>query len=165
MTANPVLKTEPDIVMRAIIKTTIQVEFIRTSVDRTSTTPLQSIHVTRTLSVLQVTGWIRVCNVTIPQDLLRFLLSSRGGTECCISCRHSIIALYHCRLAPVTFPKPSRIFCQGLLMSKSVPTLQCNLKFNEKSFVKDDKYKLKFCRHQVVEQIIYDLQIIKCPPF
>lgn len=50
-------------------------------------------------------------------------------------------------------------------MSKSVPTLQCNLKFNDKNFLKDDKYKLKFYRYKDVEQIIYDLQIIKCPHF
>jgi len=50
-------------------------------------------------------------------------------------------------------------------MRKSVSTLQRNSKCNENSFVKDDNYKLKFCRYQVVEQIIYDLQVIKCPPF
>ena len=140
-------------------------EFIPTSVDRTYTTPQQFIHVTRTLSVLELAGWSRVCNVTIPQDLLHFLRRSRGGTEGCISRLHSIIALCHCRLASVTFPKPSRIFCQGLLMSKSVPTLQWYLKFNENSFVRDNKYKLRFYRYQVVEQIIYDLRVIKYPPF
>lgn len=50
-------------------------------------------------------------------------------------------------------------------MSKSVPTLQWNLKFNENSSVKDDKYKLNLCGYQVVEQIIYDLQVIICPRF
>jgi hypothetical protein len=57
MPVNTVLKTEPDIVMRGIIKTTIKDgEFIPTSGDRTYKTPQGFIHVTRILSVLEVAG-------------------------------------------------------------------------------------------------------------
>lgn len=82
---------------------------------------------------------------------------------------HQLPAQYNNALSLPTstcyIPKTFKNILSGTPDERSVPTLQCNLEFNENSFVKDDKYKLKFCRYQVVKQIIYDLQVIKCPPF